>query len=98
MADESAAPAGDAPKSHPLEHSWTLWFDNPRCVFLFVGGLRAKGTGAGARPAHPAPRFSSLPPPLPSQTNKHSGSQKVASWGQSLRSVYTFSTVEEFWG
>lgn len=42
-------------KKHPLEHSWTFWFDNPN------------------------------------------GKQKQATWGSSLRSVYTFHTVEEFW-
>lgn len=41
-------------KKHPLEHPWTLWFDNP--------SARQKGN-----------------------------------WGSSLRKVYTFSTVEEFW-
>lgn len=40
---------------HPLEHKWTLWFDNP------------------------------------------SGKQKQDSYGSSLRSVYTFETVEDFW-
>eukprot|EP00271_Cylindrocystis_brebissonii_P011635 TRINITY_DN29519_c0_g1_i1.p1 TRINITY_DN29519_c0_g1~~TRINITY_DN29519_c0_g1_i1.p1 ORF type:complete len:224 (+),score=43.91 TRINITY_DN29519_c0_g1_i1:153-824(+) len=39
---------------HPLENSWTLWFDNP------------------------------------------SGRQK-SQWGDTLRKVYTFSTVEDFW-
>jgi len=43
------------PKKHPLEHSWTFWFDNPN------------------------------------------GKQKQATWGSSLRPVYTFHTVEEFW-
>jgi hypothetical protein len=42
-------------KKHPLEHSWTFWFDNPN------------------------------------------GKQKQATWGSSLRPVYTFHTVEEFW-
>ncbi|CAN4091880.1 unnamed protein product [Withania somnifera] len=41
---------------HPLEHSWTFWFDN---------------RGAKSR---------QIP------------------WGTSLRNVYTFSTVEDFWG
>ncbi|GKU94309.1 hypothetical protein SLEP1_g7824 [Rubroshorea leprosula] len=40
---------------HPLEHSWTFWFDNP------------------------------------------SAKSKQATWGSSLRSIYTFATVEEFW-
>ena len=44
-----------ASDKHPLEHKWTLWFDNP------------------------------------------SGKQKQDSWGSSLRSVYTFDTVEDFW-
>jgi hypothetical protein len=26
MTDGDAAPAG----AHPLEHKWTLWFDNPK--------------------------------------------------------------------
>ncbi|XP_028755807.1 eukaryotic translation initiation factor 4E-1 [Neltuma alba] len=40
---------------HPLENSWTFWFDNP------------------------------------------SAKSKQAAWGSSMRSIYTFSTVEEFW-
>lgn len=40
---------------HPLEHSWTFWFDNP------------------------------------------SAKSKQAAWGSSIRPIYTFSTVEEFW-
>ncbi|EOA17363.1 hypothetical protein CARUB_v10005644mg [Capsella rubella] len=51
--DESNKSA--APQSHPLEHSWTFWFDNP--------AVKSKQT----------------------------------TWGSSLRSVFTFSTVEEFW-
>lgn len=51
--DESSKSA--VPESHPLEHSWTLWFDNP------------------------------------------SVKSKQTTWGSSLRSVFTFSTVEEFW-
>jgi len=42
-------------QSHPLENSWTFWFDNP-------------------------------------QTRS-----KQQAWGSSIRPVYTFSTVEEFW-
>ncbi|KAH9627298.1 hypothetical protein KSS87_013543 [Heliosperma pusillum] len=42
--------------SHPLENSWTFWFDNP------------------------------------------SAKSKQAAWGSSMRPVYTFSTVEQFWG
>lgn len=59
--EETGGEGADAPleidfsKRHPLEHSWTLWFDNP------------------------------------------TGRQKQATWGQTLRSVYTFSTVEDFW-
>lgn len=40
---------------HPLEHSWTFWFDNP------------------------------------------SAKSKQTAWGSSMRSIYTFSSVEEFW-
>ncbi|KAK7245609.1 hypothetical protein RIF29_40456 [Crotalaria pallida] len=40
---------------HPLENSWTFWFDNP------------------------------------------SAKSKQAAWGSSIRNIYTFSTVEEFW-
>ncbi|KAJ7947219.1 Eukaryotic translation initiation factor 4E [Quillaja saponaria] len=40
---------------HPLEHSWTFWFDNP------------------------------------------SAKSKQAAWGSSIRPIYTFATVEEFW-
>ena len=52
------AQLGDEPDfsvKHPLEHRWTLWFDNP--------------------------------------TQK----QNQRAYGQSLRSVYTFDTVEDFW-
>lgn len=42
---------------HPLEHRWTLWFDNP--------AVRNRGGGSG--------------------------------WGSSLRAIFTFGTVEEFW-
>ncbi|XP_027089369.1 eukaryotic translation initiation factor 4E-2 [Coffea arabica] len=41
---------------HPLEHSWTFWFDNP------------------------------------------SAKSKQVAWGSSIRPIYTFSTVEDFWG
>lgn len=51
---QEANPQDESPK-HPLEHSWTFWFDN----------LSSK--------------------------------QKQATWGSSLRPVYTFSTVEDFW-
>ena len=40
---------------HPLEHSWTFWFDNPNAK------------------------------------------NKQAAWGSSIRPIYNFSTVEEFW-
>jgi translation initiation factor 4E len=50
-----AAGEPDFSKKHPLEHRWTLWFDNPL----------TKQT-----------------------TNKY---------GQTLRAVYTFDTVEDFW-
>ncbi|GKU92457.1 hypothetical protein SLEP1_g6179 [Rubroshorea leprosula] len=40
---------------HPLEHSWTFWFDNP------------------------------------------TAKSKQAIWGSSMRAIYTFDTVEEFW-
>lgn len=52
--------AEEAPTTHPLEHKWTLWFDNQR-----VGGGK--------------------------------GPMSAAAWGQTLRSVYTFGTVEDFW-
>lgn len=44
-----------ADQTHPLEHSWTFWFDNP------------------------------------------TGKAKQATWGSSIRPIYTFSTVEQFW-
>ncbi|KAL7089244.1 hypothetical protein ACP275_13G177200 [Erythranthe tilingii] len=43
------------PPRHPLEHSWTFWFDNP------------------------------------------SAKNKQAAWGSSIRPIYTFSSVEDFW-
>jgi hypothetical protein len=48
--DKAPGPAA----KHPLEHKWTLWFDNPQ----------QKGKGG---------------------------------WGSSLKSIYTFGTVEDFW-
>lgn len=42
-------------ESHPLEHSWTFWFDSPFAK------------------------------------------SKQATWGSSLRPIYTFATIEEFW-
>ncbi|XP_030462078.2 eukaryotic translation initiation factor 4E-2-like [Syzygium oleosum] len=53
-----ALPPGEgavASRPHPLEHSWTFWFDSP-------------GTKSSQ-----------------------------AAWGSSIRPVYTFSTIEEFW-
>jgi len=47
--------AAKGPGKHPLEHKWTLWFENPQ--------TRGKGGG----------------------------------WGSSLRPIYTFGTVEDFW-
>lgn len=52
---KEAEGATGPPAKHPLEHRWTLWFDNPQ--------TRGKGGG----------------------------------WGSSLRPIYTFSTVEDFW-
>lgn len=40
---------------HPLEHSWTFWFDNP------------------------------------------SAKSKQTAWGSSIRQIFTFTTVEQFW-
>ncbi|KAF8077115.1 hypothetical protein N665_1061s0017 [Sinapis alba] len=51
--DESSKSA--VPESHPLEQSWTFWFDNP------------------------------------------SVKSKQTTWGSSLKSMFTFSTAEEFW-
>ena len=42
-------------QQHPLEHSWTFWFDNPNAK------------------------------------------SKQVAWGSSMRPIYTFTTVEEFW-
>ncbi|KAI3495410.1 hypothetical protein L1887_37748 [Cichorium endivia] len=53
--DTSPRPGKDIIKRHPLEHSWTFWFDNP------------------------------------------SAKSKQVAWGSSIRPIYTFSTVEEFW-
>lgn len=65
MADEASTPTAegqegqaesiDFSKKHPLEHTWTLWFDCP------------------------------------------DGRQRTSTFGATLRSVYTFSTVEDFW-
>ncbi|KAM7271282.1 hypothetical protein ACFE04_030496 [Oxalis oulophora] len=51
----SAASASANSITHPLEHSWTFWFDNPQAK------------------------------------------SKQATWGSSMRSIFTFATVEEFW-
>ncbi|KAK0579318.1 hypothetical protein LWI29_024495 [Acer saccharum] len=53
--DSSTIPTAVTQQPHPLEHSWTFWFDNP------------------------------------------SAKSKQAAWGSSMRSIYTFATVEEFW-
>eukprot|EP00252_Welwitschia_mirabilis_P002384 TRINITY_DN12319_c0_g1_i1.p1 TRINITY_DN12319_c0_g1~~TRINITY_DN12319_c0_g1_i1.p1 ORF type:complete len:224 (+),score=33.05 TRINITY_DN12319_c0_g1_i1:151-822(+) len=45
----------ESPSSHPLEHSWTFWFDS------------------------------------------QNGKSKQATWGSSMRKVFTFNTVEDFW-
>uniref|UniRef100_A0A5B7BQ25 eIF-4F 25 kDa subunit n=1 Tax=Davidia involucrata TaxID=16924 RepID=A0A5B7BQ25_DAVIN len=50
----SAKPPRALVSSHPLEHSWTFWFDN-------------------------------------------TAKSKHGAWGSSMRAIYTFSTVEEFW-
>ncbi|KAL6747643.1 eukaryotic initiation factor [Haematococcus lacustris] len=47
--------APDFTKKHPLEQSWTLWFDNP------------------------------------------TAKQTINKFGQTLKEVYTFDTVEDFW-
>ena len=55
---EASVPSGTEPEAgqkHPLEHKWTLWFDNPK------------------------------------------GSTRGQTWGQTLRAVYSFDTVEDFW-
>ncbi|XP_052179976.1 eukaryotic translation initiation factor 4E-2 [Diospyros lotus] len=44
---------------HPLEHSWTFWFDSPSA--------------------------------------KTKQSAKQSDWGSSIRPIFTFSTVEDFW-
>ncbi|XP_054777017.1 eukaryotic translation initiation factor 4E-1-like [Prosopis cineraria] len=55
--DSSTSKASSAVvhQHHPLENSWTFWFDNP------------------------------------------SAKSKQTAWGSSIRRIYTFSTVEEFW-
>ena len=57
-ATEASAPNSTEPEAgqkHPLEHKWTLWFDNPK------------------------------------------GSTRSQTWGTTLRAVYSFDTVEDFW-
>lgn len=55
--DDTASYLGKEIKpKHPLENSWTFWFDNPMAK------------------------------------------SRQAAWGSSLRELYTFSTVEDFWG
>lgn len=49
-------PSKSLTAKHPLEHSWTFWFDSP------------------------------------------SARSKQVAWGASMRPIYTFSSVEEFWG
>ncbi|KAK4271770.1 hypothetical protein QN277_020412 [Acacia crassicarpa] len=51
----SKLPVAMVRQPHPLEHSWTFWFDNP------------------------------------------SAKSRQAAWGSSIRPVYTFATVEQFW-
>lgn len=53
--DAAATAMAPPPPRHPLEHSWTFWFDNP------------------------------------------SAKSRQAVWGSSIRPIYTFSTVEDFW-
>ena len=53
--DESKGSSATTAVTHPLEHSWTFWFDNP------------------------------------------SAKSKQATWGSSMRPIFTFSTAEEFW-
>ncbi|KAK8478919.1 hypothetical protein V6N13_078786 [Hibiscus sabdariffa] len=51
----SSLKKGVVEQPHPLEHSWTFWFDNPQAK------------------------------------------SKQATWGSSMRPIYTFSTIEQFW-
>lgn len=53
--DAAASATAPPPSKHPLECSWTFWFDNP------------------------------------------SAKARQAAWGSSIRPIYTFSTVEDFW-
>nr|AFV61271.1 eukaryotic translation initiation factor 4E [Chrysanthemum x morifolium] len=52
--DTSSSSSASVEK-HPLEHSWTFWFDDP------------------------------------------AAKSKRTAWGSSMRPIYTFSTVEDFW-
>lgn len=56
LTDDESQTGAVIVESHPLEHPWTFWFDNP------------------------------------------SAKSKQAAWGSSIRPVYTFSTIEHFWG
>ncbi|KAL8460788.1 hypothetical protein ACS0TY_032337 [Phlomoides rotata] len=53
--DDASKAVAPPPPRHPLEYSWTFWFDNP------------------------------------------SGKSKQQAWGSSIRPIYTFSAVEDFW-
>ncbi|KAF8646864.1 hypothetical protein HU200_065669 [Digitaria exilis] len=47
IADDSSAPAPPLhPATHPLEHSWTFWFDNPQ------GKSKQAAWGSSIRPIH----------------------------------------------
>jgi translation initiation factor 4E len=66
IADDTPAPA--LPVTHPLEHSWTFWFDNPQ------GKNKQAAWGSSIRPIHTFSTVEdfwgcvpfSLPPSLPS--------------------------------
>ncbi|GMJ14186.1 eukaryotic translation initiation factor 4E [Hibiscus trionum] len=53
--DTMSLKKGVVEQPHPLEHSWTFWFDNPQAK------------------------------------------SKQSTWGSSMRPIYTFSTIEQFW-
>lgn len=55
VVQEEGEVAPDFNKKHPLEHKWTLWFDNPQAK------------------------------------------QTVNKYGKTLKAIYTFDTVEDFW-
>ena len=47
ITDDSSAPAPPLhPATHPLEHSWTFWFDNP------FGKSKQAAWGSSIRPIH----------------------------------------------